>query len=184
MFDIIGQALFFILPAYVANMCPVLFAKVVFLKRFNKPVDAGRMMWGHPLFGEHKTYYGFLVGGAGGAVTGLFQALLYIFFPGAHWLFLTPYTLTTGVLTGFLLGFGGLTGDLVKSFFKRRLRIKSGAPFFPFDQLDFVVGALLFVSPVYLPGWYHIAVLLFLTPVLHLLVNLAGYRLGLKKVWW
>ena len=87
-------------------------------------------------------------------------------------------------MLGFLLGLGGLTGDLLKSFLKRRLRLKDGAPFFPLDQLDFVFGGLLFGAVLHFPGWYHVAVLLLMTPLLHLLSNLAGYKLGLKKVWW
>ncbi len=184
MVDIIAQALFFFLPAYIANMCPVVFAKAGVMQRFKKPVDAGRMYKGQRLFGDHKTYYGFLVGVVGAVVTGLLQALFYDFIPGAHWLFLLPYSFSFGALLGFLLGLGGLTGDLLKSFLKRRLRLKDGAPFFPLDQLDFVFGGLLFGAVLHFPGWYHVAVLLLMTPLLHLLSNLAGYKLGLKKVWW
>jgi len=52
------------------------------------------------------------------------------------------------LLFGFLMGFGALLGDMTKSFFKRRLGYAPGKPFIPFDQLDFVVGALLFTYPL------------------------------------
>jgi CDP-diglyceride synthetase len=45
-----------------------------------------------------------------------------------------------------------MTGDAVKSFFKRRLGITPGKSWFPFDQLDFVLGAILFVSIIKFPG--------------------------------
>jgi CDP-2,3-bis-(O-geranylgeranyl)-sn-glycerol synthase len=40
-----------------------------------------------------------------------------------------------------------MAGDSVKNFVWRRLRIPPGAPWIPFDQLDFVLGALVLVAP-------------------------------------
>jgi CDP-2,3-bis-(O-geranylgeranyl)-sn-glycerol synthase len=84
----------------------------------------------------------------------------------------------------------------VKSFFKRRLGKEGGAPWFPFDQLDFVVFGLLgmaLASPLLADGWTRqallgdwvvLATLIVLTPLLHYLVNVVGYRLRLKEVPW
>lgn len=100
---------------------------------------------------------------------------------------LIPYT-TFGVckilLYGTAFGAGALLGDLIKSFFKRRLNIAPGKPFIPFDQLDFVFGALIAVSPLFLPPWPVIAVIIVMTPPLHLLINVIAFRLKLKDVWW
>lgn len=181
---IIAQALFFFLPAYIANMCPVIFGNLGWLQFLKKPIDGGRKIGHSKIFGEHKTYLGFVVASLGGLLVGFLQALLFINVAESHWLFLFPYSWSSGLLLGFLLGFGALFGDLIKSFIKRRLHIKEGSPFLPFDQLDFVVGGLLFCSLVYLPSWKHILVLALLTPLLHLLSNVIGYKLGLKKVWW
>ncbi|MBW2995370.1 CDP-archaeol synthase, partial [Candidatus Woesearchaeota archaeon] len=88
------------------------------------------------------------------------------------------------ILFGFLLGLGAMTGDLVKSFFKRRIGKKPGESWPVFDQLDYVIGALLFGSIVFVPELSIILIILIVTPVLNLLANYLGYILKLKKVWW
>jgi CDP-2,3-bis-(O-geranylgeranyl)-sn-glycerol synthase len=99
-------------------------------------------------------------------------------------------------LFGAVVGLFALVGDAVKSYFKRRLGKEGGAPWVPFDQLDFVVFGLLgmlVASPLLPPGWvWHalfddwrtLATILVLTPLLHLLVNRIGYWLRLKSVPW
>jgi len=194
---IVAQALFFLLPAYVANMCPVIFGNVSWLQGLKKPIDRGRKLGSGPprlgmarrlgsgrLFGQHKTYLGFVVGVPGAFIVSLLQILMYVQIPSLRWLYLFEYSIPLAAVLGFFMGFGALFGDLFKSFIKRRLGFKDGVSFFPFDQLDFVFGGLLFGALVYVPSWIHILVLLLLTPLLHFLSNLAGYKLGLKKVWW
>ena len=92
------------------------------------------------------------------------------------------YWLTIGqalILPGIFM----YAGMLSNSFVKRRLGLKWGAPFPPFDQLDFLAGGLF---GLYLIG-YQIDSLLFivlLTFFLHLSSNMIAYKLGLKDVWW
>lgn len=181
---IVFQALFLVLPAYIANMMPVIFDRMAVLKSLAVPIDFGRKMGSETIFGSHKTYRGFVAGMIGGVITAGLQMALYIFVPSVRWIFLFSYDGIFIVGWGFLLGLGALSGDLVKSFFKRRLRIASGAVFFPFDQIDFLVGALLFGMCYFFPSFSHLVVLFFLTPLLHFLVNVLGYFLGMKKVWW
>ena len=178
------QALFLFLPGYIANMMPVLFWRSKFLELLRQSIDGGLRFNREPLFGPHKTYAGFVMAVAGGLLTILLQAWLYATVPTLRWIFLFPYTLPGVLWWGFLLGFGALFGDLVKSFIKRRLHIKSGGVFFPFDQLDFVVGGLGFGSSYFIPSWTHIWILLLLTPLLHFMVNVIAYQLKLKHVWW
>ena len=83
-----------------------------------------------------------------------------------------------------LFGGGALVGDLFKSFVKRRLGKKSGTAWFPFDQLDFVVGALLCVSLVQQIDFSLWVVILIVSPLLHFIVNIIGYHTGMKEVWW
>ena len=87
--------------------------------------------------------------------------------------------LIAGIL-GFLLGFGALAGDAIKSFFKRALNIAPGKPWFPFDQLDSVLGALLSAA-LYLPftgiDWLIVIVG---GVAVHLLVVVIGYTLGIR----
>lgn len=82
------------------------------------------------------------------------------------------------------MGAGALIGDMVKSGVKRFLHIAPGRPFFPWDQLDFILGATLFVLPIMTIPLEVFFTALLLTPPLHLLVNVIAYWWGLKEVWW
>lgn len=199
----IPQALWLFLPAYVANMAPV-FAMRLF-PNWNRRLDGGRV-WkdGRPLLGAGKTWRGLWAGCLAATATAYAQSFIRFsdvdFSDFGH-------ELAGGAIgplaIGFALGFGAIIGDAVKSFFKRRTGRLGGAPWVPFDQLDFVVGGLLFaylgalilqLLPRGPPNWWasefggaqwpKLVVLLVLTPLLHLVVNVVGYKLRLKKVPW
>ncbi len=153
----VAAALYFFLPAYVANTLPGIFGGGMPLDLNRKFID------GRPLLGKGVTIRGTITGIAGGTVVGALQG---------------------NVVLGFLLSTGALTGDAVSSFLKRRAGLERGAPVPLLDQLNFVVGALVFASfaaPVPLD---YIAVLLVVTPVGHLAVNRLGYLLRIKDVPW
>ena len=89
-----------------------------------------------------------------------------------------------------LASYGAVIGDLVGSFLKRRFDIKSGAPFWIVDQLDFAFIAILFVSiPGFifpqlflLPDLHILLFLIILTPAVSLIANAVAYLVGLKSV--
>jgi CDP-2,3-bis-(O-geranylgeranyl)-sn-glycerol synthase len=85
---------------------------------------------------------------------------------------------------GLSFGVGAMTGDSVKSYFKRRRGVPPGAPWIPFDQLDFVLGALLFVAPFARPGWFGFLAILLMTLLGDIAVNRLAYRLGIKATPW
>jgi CDP-2,3-bis-(O-geranylgeranyl)-sn-glycerol synthase len=171
------------LPAYFANMVPVFAQRLGLFKFLAKPIDGGRMIWGHPIFGGTKTWRGFVVGIAVAIVTAWLQYTLYSisFFQKIS---LINYAEKPWFLLGFLFGFGALFGDLTKSFFKRRFDLKPGTPWIPFDQLDFVIGSLIFVAPIYFPSWPAVIVILLISSILHILTNQIGYLLGIKNTRW
>lgn len=177
------QCLYFMLPAYLANMAPVLAQKSGVLKILDKPIDGGHQMAGKPIFGDHKTWRGFVVGVAMAAAIAWLQYFLYAI-PVFQKISLLDYSGTNLWLLGFLLGFGALFGDLVKSFFKRRVNLAPGAPWIPFDQIDFVLGALIFAAPIYFPSWPAVILILILSPVLHIATNNIGYLLRVKNTRW
>ncbi|MFX1308560.1 MAG: CDP-archaeol synthase, partial [Promethearchaeota archaeon] len=82
--------------------------------------------------------------------------------------------------------------DLIGSFLKRRFDIKSGAPFWVVDQLDFALMAIFFVSiPGFispnlflLPDIFIIIFLIILTPAVSIIANTVAYAIGLKDVPW
>ncbi len=165
--DLLARSLMYILPAYFANGAPVLFGG-------GRPIDGGRLFRdGKPIFGPRKTVRGFISGVLVGTVTAFCLGLAGLLpaFPDA-------------LILGFLMGLGAMVGDLAGSFIKRRLNRPPGAPTPGLDQLDFVIGAVLFSLPYRPPAPEVLACVLVLTPVIHLATNFAAYKLGLKREPW
>ena len=89
-----------------------------------------------------------------------------------------------------LLAAGALLGDLVKSFFKRRLNKEQGAEWLIADQFDFVLGAFALLL-IFQYEWVVTTVtplillwIIIVTPMLHRVVNIIGYLTGVKDVPW
>ncbi len=171
------QALFYAIPIFAANMAPVLVKRLPFL---GQPIDGGRLWRGKPILGSHKTWRG-LIFGCLAAIIAIYLQALYVDLHGPA-LALIQYNLLPLAWLGFLMGFGALAGDAIKSFFKRRVGIAAGKSWPVFDQLDFIVGGLLASSLVVAPSWSVVLWLLVLTPFGHLLINVIAYRLHLKEV--
>jgi CDP-2,3-bis-(O-geranylgeranyl)-sn-glycerol synthase len=152
-------------------MTPVFARKTEFL---NYPINT-------KLLGSNKTYRGFFFGILVSILTVLLQKYIYpieLF----NQLSLLNYSEINFFIYGFLFGFGSLTGDSIKSYFKRKIGIKPGKPWIPFDQLDFIIGGLIFISLVYIPSIKVIIILLLFTPLLHVLTNYTGYLIGIREV--
>ena len=169
---------YLMLPAYFANMAPVIVKKINFLKY---PVDFGKKLNNKPIFGKNKTFRGFFFGILFSIVISYLQHIGYSkeffktlsFFDYSGWL-----------LFGFLMGFGALSGDLMKSFFKRRFGILPGKKFIPFDQTDFVIGAMIFIIPVFGFDWKIFLVSLFLSLILHIITNHLAFCLKIRSEKW
>jgi CDP-2,3-bis-(O-geranylgeranyl)-sn-glycerol synthase len=154
-----------IMPAYIANSMPV-------LSRGKRPIDLRRNFTdGRRILGDGKTFEGTALGLFLGTLVG------------------TVYTLLTGspsayILFSFMLSLGALVGDMAGAFIKRRMNIPRGAPAPVLDQLDFVVGALLFLAPFYPISWEQVVFVILVTPPIHLFTNYLAYRLKLKPNPW
>lgn len=171
-FELISTSILFFLPAYIANAMPVIASGLKLTPFLAKPINA-------KFFGKTKTYRGFVYGILGALVVGLIR-----FYFEAYNTFHWEAELVFILKTSLLLGFGALFGDLVKSFIKRRIGKKSGESWAIFDQIDYVIGGLLFVSIVFIPPVEIIIILLMISPFFSLLANIIAYKLKLKKVWW
>jgi len=169
----VAFALFFIFPAYAANAVPVILGG-------GQAIDAGRKMPdGKPIFGSHKTVRGFATGIMAGILTSVAQNALLQFGALSDFERLLPFQFSMSL--GFVISFGALIGDLVHSFVKRRIGIAEGAPLLVADQLDFVIGAILFSFLVSPPPLFTIFIILVITLPVHLLTNLLAYLAGVKK---
>lgn len=173
------QVLWFFVPAYLANMSPVLVCG--WFQRLATPIDCGLSFRGKRILGDHKTWRGLLAGIVVGTSAYELQRLLHA--AGfATELALLDYA-ENPVLPGFLMGLGTGIGDAVKSFFKRRADIPPGASWPVLDQLDFFVGAYLFVSLAYAPPLFPTLVGLPIVLAGSVAVTTLAWALGLKDAW-
>jgi len=157
------SALYIIAPIYCTNGAPVIFGG-------GAAVDFGRTMPdGERIFGDHKTIRGLLSGLIVGVIVGIFES----FFSGSNMTAMAA-----------LASSGALIGDLSGAFVKRRMHIKPGQPLPGVDQLDFVLGAVLAVSLIYVLTPGVLLILVCVTPPIHLLANISAYKLGLKSNYW
>ncbi|MGQ0796856.1 MAG: CDP-2,3-bis-(O-geranylgeranyl)-sn-glycerol synthase [Methanobacteriota archaeon] len=183
--EAIPQALWFFLPAYVANPMAVVFGG-------GTPIDLRHTLRdGERLFGDGKTWRGLVGGVASGAVLGfLLSTLVDLLAPGTGWSFGDGPT-ALGVSA--LLALGALLGDLYGAFVKRRLHKPRGTKTPVLDQYDFVVGALGVAALV--PAWSEerffqgdallgLLAIILITPALHRAVNIVGFRIGKKREPW
>jgi len=171
------DVLYFFIPAYVANITPVLVRGR--FERLAKPIDAGRSWRGKRLLGDHKTWRGLLLGTVAATVAFTIQQALGQAGLAPH----SSYCGAHMVLPGVLMGLGTGIGDAVKSFFKRRVNIAPGATWLGFDQIDFFVGAYAFAASVCAPPFVAVVLCLPLVFVGSVATTVIGHALGLKESW-
>lgn len=180
MIESIFFVLWFFSPAGLANLAAFSSGKIGFLKRFNYPVDGFVKFRGKRLLGSHKTVRGFVVG----VVVSIFACYVQVFLYD-HVLLLRQilpldYHMIQPVLLGILFGFGALTGDAVKSFFKRQMKIQPGKSWFPYDQIDYILGGIFFTwFYLKLPVIFYIMILV-IWFVIHLVMAFIGYLFKLR----
>jgi len=182
-FQFLLSCLHFFLPAYFTNMTPPLVASAGILKSLAKPVDFGKKFLGQPIFGSHKTWRGVILGILVGFSIAFLQFHLYKF-PAIRKISLFDYQKINIFLFGFLISSGAVFGDLFFAFIKRRLKIKPGTIFLPFDQTNYVIGAAIFLAPFFeidISVWMTLFILTFF---LHIIFNRIGFLLSLHKAKW
>lgn len=158
------EALKFIFPAYCANAIPVVMGGGL-------PIDFGKNFFdGKPIFGKNKTYKGFFSGILVGTLVGLVES----------------YFFGYPLLFGLVLSIGALLGDLFGAFIKRRVGLAPGDLFPVVDQIDFIVGAILFsmIFNLQTLSLELVLTVFVITPPMHLLTNFLAYKLHLKSSPW
>lgn len=162
---LIVEALVFIFPAYCANAIPVITGG-------GCPIDFGKKFFDRkPFFGRNKTFRGFFSGLIVGTLVGIAESLFFSY----------------SILFGLLLSLGALFGDLAGAFLKRRIGLAPGDLFPVVDQVDFILGAILFSLPISSEidlSWTLVIAVLIITPPIHLLTNFVAHKLGLKSNPW
>jgi CDP-2,3-bis-(O-geranylgeranyl)-sn-glycerol synthase len=175
----VARVLYFFVPAYLANMSPVLVQG--WFGRLATPIDGGLTWRGRRVLGDHKTWRGLLAGIVVApmalAIQQLVHAAGYL-----HELALIDYE-RAGLGLGLLMGLGTGVGDAVKSFFKRQIGIAPGKSWIGFDQLDFFAGAYAFIAPIYAPPFLATLACLPIVFAGSIVTTAIGAWLGMKESW-
>jgi CDP-2,3-bis-(O-geranylgeranyl)-sn-glycerol synthase len=182
-FQFVISCLYFFLPAYFANMTPPIAKRLGVLKSLARPLDFDKKFFGKPILGSHKTWRGAILAFFVGFLTALIQRFLFNFELFKK-LSIIDYSKINIFLFAFLISFGAIFGDLMFAFIKRRIGLKPGAPFIPFDQINYVLGSFLFLQPylnLNLKIWLTILILTFF---LHIIFNRLGYHLKIHSAKW
>jgi CDP-2,3-bis-(O-geranylgeranyl)-sn-glycerol synthase len=181
----IAVGIWVFLPALVPNSAAVLFGG-------GAPIDRGRTWRGKRILGDGKTWSGLVGGVLSGILVGFVQLLVTTPNAGAEYLGYGPMPQAAWIIV--VMAVGSLLGDMGGAFLKRRMGLERGAKATGLDQYDFVVGALLLTALLF-PAWFSgiyiegngllaLLALIIIVPVIHRLVNIIGYRRGLKKEPW
>ena len=182
MFNEILLAVWFFLPAAVANVTPIFLAKIWFLQRFKKPLDFGKTLRGKSILGKNKSILGLLGGIFFATATFAVQKSLVV---DHNFLSEVVHTINYSDLNvlffGFLFGFGALGGDAIESFFKRQMNIAPGKSWFPFDQIDYILGTILVTYPFIQLEPVVYVLIIGVWIIMHLMFSYIGYLLKLKN---
>ena len=175
-------AIWFLLPAALANSAPVFAAAMPLIKRFDAPIDGKKTWRNREILGPHKTWRGLIAGIIVATLVLWAQQLLSEEFEWAQYIAGdVDYASLPVLVLGPAFAIGALGGDAIESFFKRQRGLKSGKSWVPFDQLDYIIGSVL-VSLAFVilsPTQYlWIFIVWFIG---HLIASYIGYKLGLKK---
>lgn len=173
------SALILFIPAFIANPSAVITGG-------HFVMDGGKSWRGKRVFGDHKTWSGFIGGMAAGTLTGLLLNYLFLL-TGVKELVFSDQ-LADAFLMVLVLSCFSMLGDLAGSFVKRRVGKSPGAESLFLDQYPFALFALAFFYVIFLPQarvlfpWEGVVAILIVTPLIHRAVNIIGYRLKVKSV--
>lgn len=174
-------ALWFFLPAALANMAAVIAAKIPALKKYDAPMDGGRTFKGKPLLGKNKTWRGLVAGIIVATLTLWVQQITIEHTPWAEHAAEIGYASLPVLVLGPLFAIGALGGDAVKSFFKRQLNAAPGKAWPFFDQVGEILGAIVATIPfVTFSFGVYVGVIIGWV-VIDLGVSTIGYLIGWKE---
>ena len=184
---IVLQLLWLALPVIAAGLVHLAVLKLDLLPALRRlPIDGGATFRGRRLFGDNKTVRGADV--TIGTTTVTAWALANLHACCWHLPTLVPFAETRPVAWGLLLGTGYIVGELPNSFLKRQIGISpgesgaglAGRAFWVIDQIDSLIGMLLFVSPVWRPSLALLTAIVAIMLVAHPVSAWIMVQFGLK----
>ena len=187
---IIVQSFWLVIPIYIANASAVIVGGGTPIDFYKKFKDGKRLL------GNGKTWRGLLSGTFIGMAAGFGLAVAANYVNASEYSYLQVasfdgFPLMIPIL--FSLCCGALLGDILESFFKRRIGKDRGDDWYIFDQLDFILGALFFsflMSEILVVigatsmHWFletitiwHVLILVVVTPVIHITANFLNKKI-------
>ncbi len=181
---LIFSAFVLFIPAFLANPAAVITGG-------HFPMDFGRnFVDGKRILGDGKTWSGYFGGSLSGVIAGLALYGIFLLLGLQNYLSYGSSILSV-TITLFAMSFGSLTGDVLGSFIKRRIGIGRGGKGSLLDQWPFVLVSFLFLfifSANFFMTYYGNVTgavsILIITPPLHRVVNIIGFRMKKKEVPW
>lgn len=156
------SSILILLPPMIANMTPVLLK----MKYWNTPIN-------ERLFGKNKTWRGFL----GAIIVGTLSYFILVKLNLVN----STNDLSLIILVGFLFSFGAIGGDLIESFLKRKMNIMAGESWVPWDQIDYVLGAIILTYCIYQYTFSQIIFMLILGGTISAFFHRFGYILKITS---
>jgi CDP-archaeol synthase len=182
------RATWLILPVIAGGLAHVAVLKANALGFLARPIDAGARWRGRPLFGENKSWRGFVVMTGATAVASGSQATL------ARWnRWKSALQASQGArinpwAAGAISGVSYCLAELPNSFLKRRLRIEPGGQAtkrgrlqYLIDQGDSVVGCLVSLRLVYRAAADELLMAAALGMAVHIGIEQLIYAIGVKS---
>ena len=187
---IIVQSFWLVIPIYIANASAVIIGGGTPIDFYKKFKDGKRLL------GDGKTWRGLLSGTFIGMTAGFGLAVAANYVNASEYGYLQVasfdgFPLMIPIL--FSLCCGALLGDILESFFKRRIGKDRGDDWYIFDQLDFILGALFFsflMSEILVVvgatsmHWFletitiwHVLILVVVTPFIHITANFLNKKI-------
>lgn len=161
MIRVSNQELVALLLLLVANGTPIL-VRLALGKRLEQPLDGGwRFFDGRPLFGPSKTIVG-LIAALSASIS-------------------LSVALSIGWMTGLLIGGLAMLGDLLSSFVKRRMGLRSSAMALGLDQVPESLIPLMVCAPVLGLSWTQVLLVTSAFFVLEVILSRIAYHLGIRQ---
>jgi CDP-2,3-bis-(O-geranylgeranyl)-sn-glycerol synthase len=177
----VAEGALLVAPLFVGFAFHGLCMRLGWLRGLAVPIDRGAIVKGHRLFGDNKTYRGFVCVALGTAV---------------GFVLIGPHSLSPGpafrrlecALLGLGVGIASMLAELPNSLLKRRLGISPGTQasgalglaFHVLDQLDVLFGAWAILPIVVKPTLGRVLGSVGCVYIGHQLLTLLGYRLGMR----
>ncbi len=188
------EVIYLMLPLILAGTTNMIFIKTPYFNFLKRPIDLNIILSdGQRLFGNNKSWK-FFIGMI--VFTSFWFFLFYILaitFPWAARLSLIPFYKFHSIFSIFIFGavwgFSYVLFELPNSFFKRRLRIAPGEHgkgalgllFIFIDQADSVIGCSLAMLIFYIPGMTIFLLFIIIGIIVHFLMNILLFIIGVRK---